>query len=259
MSGKRILVKIGGSTLGQEDTTLEDLVELQGEGHQPVVVHGGGKSITEWLERIQVPTRFVNGVRVTDEASIDVVVAVLAGVTNKRLVAAVNAAGGRAVGLSGVDAAAVRAHIKDKELGLVGEVERVDASYLESVLGQGMMPVIAPIGVLAHQGRPTATLLNINADTMAAEIGAALKADEFIFLTDVPGVLGPDGGVCGRLTPQQVRQLVASETIVGGMIPKVEACLHALSGVRSSLILDGGRPHVLRDAMAGEPLGTRIE
>ena len=259
MSSKRILVKIGGSTLGQEDTTLADLVELQAKGHEPIVVHGGGKIITEWLERIQAPTRFVNGLRVTDETTIDVVVAVLAGIINKRLVAAINAAGGRAVGLTGADGGMIRARVTDPELGLVGEIVRVETGLLDALLREGVTPVIAPIGTLEEDGKPTTTLLNINADTVAAAIGAAMKADHFVFLTDVPGVLGADGAAHGHLSKRQVQDLVGSGVIAGGMVPKVEACLEALKGVSSSLILDGSQPHALRDAIGGAPLGTRIE
>lgn len=258
MKRERVLVKIGGSTLGQEDTTVEDLVWLQRQGHQAIVVHGGGKAITQWLERLAVPTRFVRGLRVTDEASIGVVVGVLAGLVNKRLVAEVNAAGGRAVGLSGADGVLL-AKIKDRDLGLVGEVTRVDAAPLKALLTAGYLPVIAPIGVLEGAGAATPTLLNINADTAAAEIGAALAADRFVFLTDVPGVLDGSGKVIPRLTAATARELIASGVIVGGMIPKVEACLHALRRVPLAAIVDGRQPHALRDLVAGSPVGTRIE
>jgi acetylglutamate kinase len=258
-SAKRFLVKIGGSTLGQEDTTLEDLAWLQGQGYQPIVVHGGGKTITQWLEKMAVPTKFVGGLRVTDEQSIDVVVAVLAGVVNKGLVASINAIGGRAMGLSGADGAMVKGRIKDPQLGLVGEVTRVDGGPVEATLAKGYMPVISPIGVLEKDGKATQTLLNINADTAAAAIGAALGVETCIFLTDVPGVKGADGNVMPRLSPSRVKELTASGVISGGMIPKVEAAMQALAFVKSSLILDGRTSHALRQSLAGAALGTRIE
>ena len=259
MTSQRILVKIGGSTLGQEDTTLQDLVWLQRQGHQPIVVHGGGKVITEWLERIQVPTRFVQGLRVTDEDSIDVVVAVLAGVVNKRLVGALNALGGRAVGVSGVDGGMLRAKEKDSSLGLVGEIVYVDTRYVEVLLDGGFLPVIAPIGQLTEGESAMGDLVNINADTAAARIGAALGACQCIFLTDVPGVLGSDGNVAPRLTRDEARELMASGVIAGGMIPKVEACLQALEGVPSALITEGRSANALRGAVSGRAQGTRIE
>lgn len=255
---KRFLVKIGGSTLGQEDTTLEDLVWLQGQGYQPIVVHGGGKTITQWLEKMAVPTKFVGGLRVTDEQSIEVVVAVLAGVVNKGLVASINALGGRAVGLSGADGAMVKGRVKDPQLGLVGEVTAVDGGPVEAAVAKGYIPVISPIGVLEQGGKATATLLNINADTAAAAIGGAMGVETCIFLTDVPGVKGTDGAVLPQLTPGRVKELIAGGVISGGMIPKVEACLQALTYVRASLILDGRAAHALRRSLTGAAVGTRI-
>ena len=259
MTNRRVILKIGGSTLGQHDTTLEDVVSLHQQGYEPIVVHGGGKAITEWLDRQGVTSRFVGGLRVTDEQSIGVVVAVLAGVVNKQLVAAINALGGQAVGLSGADGALLRATVKDPALGLVGEPSRVDPKPIEALLAAGYIPVIAPIGVLEENGAPKATLLNVNADTAAAEIGGALRASQFIFFTDVPVVMDKGGKVLPRLTQGQVKALVADGTISGGMVPKVDACLRALGRVPSALILDGRQPHVLRDCMAGKALGTRIE
>ncbi len=255
---QRILVKFGGSALGHQDTTIQDLAWLQQQGRQPIVVHGGGKVITQWLERMQMPTRFVRGLRVTDEASIDVVVGVLAGVVNKQLVAQLNAAGARAAGLSGADGVMLRAHVKDPDLGLVGEIARVDPAPVEALLQAGYLPVISPIGVLEEDGRATGTLLNINADTAAAEVGAALKADQFVFMTDVPGVLDGAGKLLPALTPQRVRELIASGVISGGMAPKVEACLRALRQAPSAAIVDGRQPHALRELLEGRPVGTTI-
>lgn len=274
MTPLRILVKIGGSTLGDADTTTADLVWLQSQGHQVAVVHGGGKHITQWLERLHVPTTFLDGLRVTGPDAIDAVVGVLAGVVNTQIVAAIHAAGGRALGLSGADGGMLRARIKNPALGLVGEIVRVDAAPVHAALAHGYIPVIAPIGLLDagdpdsptlrnnvpdKEGPPRATLLNINADTAAAAIGAALGADQFVFLTDVPGVKGADGSVIDRLTPTHALELIASGVIAGGMIPKVEAALRALEGVSASLIVDGRRSHALRDSVAGYISGTRID
>ncbi len=259
MTDKRIVVKIGGSTLGQHDTTLEDLVWLQREGVQVVVVHGGGKTITQWLERLGVSSRFVDGLRVTDAESIDVVVATLAGLVNKQLVASLSALGGRAVGLSGADGAAVRARIKDPALGMVGEPTNVDAQVIETLLDAGYLPVIAPIGLLEEGSGPMGALLNINADTFAAEIGGAINAERFIFLTDVPGVRDESGAVFPALSADRARALMVAGTIAGGMVPKVEACLRALRHVPSSVIADGRTSHALRDSILGQAIGTRIE
>lgn len=258
MSTRRFVIKIGGSTLGQHDTTLEDLVWLQSTGAQAVVVHGGGKTITEWLERMKVPTRFANGLRVTGEESIGVVVAVLAGLVNKQLVASINAFGGKAIGLSGADAGIVRARIKNPALGLVGEPTSINGAVLLGLLAQGLMPVLSPVGVLEESGAPTAILLNINADTVAAAIGGAVLAQELLFFTDVPGVKGGDGQVIPKLTKERALQLIASGTISGGMVPKVEACLQALDYVPSTQVLDGRQPHALRTFVLGERAGTCI-
>ena len=259
MNPRRIVVKVGGSTLGEHDTTLRDLVALHREGYQPIVVHGGGKTITEWLERQGVTSRFAGGLRVTDEASIDVVVAILAGLVNKQLTVSLNALGGRAVGLCGADGGILRARIKDPALGLVGEICRVEAGLLEGLLRDGYLPVIAPIGLLEEDGGVTETLLNINADTAAADIGAALEAEQFLFLTDVPGVSDAGGTVLPRLSREQVQSLIASGAISGGMLPKVAACLRALEHVPVAVVMDGRRPHAIRDSMAGLAIGTRIE
>ena len=273
MNGKRIVIKIGGSTLGQHDTTMEDLVWLQQRGYEPIVVHGGGKTITEWLDRQGVESRFVNGLRITDEAGIDVVVAVLAGLVNKRLVAGINARGGRAVGISGADGPVLRAAIKDPDLGLVGEPVGIDPDVIEALIAVGYIPVVSPIAALVDESKVTCTLLNVNADTAAADIGGGVQADQFIFLTDVPGVCDDGGRVLSRLTETGVKELIGAGTISGGMIPKVEACLRALKAVPSALILDGRERHALRACIEGQdadalhesaqpdparPAGTRI-
>ncbi|MBF8299281.1 MAG: argB [Dehalococcoidia bacterium] len=255
---RRLVIKIGGSILGQHDTTLEDLAWLQSTGVEAIVVHGGGKTITEWLDRQKVPTQFVNGLRVTDEASIGVVVAVLAGLINKQLVATINAHGGRAVGLSGVDAGIVRAEIRDPALGLVGHPCHIHPDALESLLREGFLPVLAPVGVLEKDGKLTDIMLNINADAVAAAVGGGVHAQELLFFTDVPGVLGDDGQVMPSLGRDKAMALIASGVISGGMVPKVEACLQALGHMPSSQVLDGRQPHALRDYVSGRRIGTTI-
>ena len=250
---KPIVVKIGGSTLGSRDTTLEDLVALQKEGRNLVVVHGGGNLITEWLSRQGIATRFIDGLRVTDHETLQVVVAVLCGLVNKELVAAIQALGGRAIGLSGIDGRLIEARIKGEEFGYMGEVVRVNPEPIEAILRGGYIPMIAPLGLGANGGR-----LNVNADTAAGEIAAALGVEMLILLTDVPGVLDGSGRLLPRLSPGEARSLIASGVVDGGMIPKVEACLHALSTVPVTRIVDGRSPHVLVEAVAGRGSGTII-
>jgi acetylglutamate kinase len=254
-----IVVKIGGSTLGSHDTTLEDLVAIQREGAQPVVVHGGAKTITKWMERQGVRPRFVRGLRVTDEASLEIVVSVLTGLINKSIVASILALDGRAIGLSGVDGGMLRADVLDPELGLVGRVVEVDVSPLEAIIKAGFMPVIAPVAVRgADPSGQAGSLLNVNADTAAGEIAAALRAERLVIMTDVEGVMDSSHRLIPRLTERQARGLMRSNVIAGGMVPKIGACLKALDEVRATEIVDGRRPHALRDTLAGKSLGTRV-
>ena len=259
-SNKTIVVKIGGSTLGSHDTTLDDLVALQKKGVLPVVVHGGGNKITEWLKKIGIATTFVRGMRVTDAATLEVVIAVLAGLVNKELVAEIMSQGGKAIGLSGVDGGLIQAKVENPELGYVGQVVKVNAEPVKAVLSAGYIPVIAPGGLrLAGGDSDPVTLLNINGDVVASEIAGALKADRLIFLTDVPGVRDGEGKFLARLSAAEARKMIASGVIAGGMIPKVEACLNALSRVPSTQIIDGRSAGALLSAIEKENIGTRIE
>ena len=254
-----IVVKIGGSTLGSHDTTLHDLVSLQRQGVNSVVVHGGGKIISDWMAKQGVMPRFVRGLRVTDEPSIEIVVAVLTGLINKNLVASMVELGARTIGISGADDGMLRAKIRDPELGLVGDVAKVNTDPIKAVLDSGCIPIIAPVGVkLADNGDVSTTLLNINADTAAGEIAAALGAERLVFLTDVQGVLDTTRRLIPRLTERQARGLISSNVAAGGMIPKLEACLTALHSGGVSHIIDGREPSALMDVVSGATLGTRI-
>ena len=254
-----LVVKIGGSTLGSHDTTLEDLVALQGQGWRPLVVHGGGAAISEWLKVHDTPTRFVRGLRVTDAASLRVVVAVLAGLINKELVAALNALGGRAIGLSGADGALIRVSPLDPELGYVGQIEQVDGGMLMRLLDEGYLPVVAPLGLLWEDEGLRDQIMNINADTVAGEVALALGVRWLVFLTDVPGIAGRDGRSLARLSAREATALVEEGIVSGGMIPKVEACLRASAAGTHTAIIDGREPHALLAAMErGELAGTII-
>ncbi len=244
--GKVIVVKMGGATLGSRDTIAEDLVYLQKQGKKLVVVHGGGKEITRWLSKLGISTRFVEGERVTDLASLEVVTAVLAGLVNKQIVAEINSLGGCAVGLSGVDGALIQGRIKNQESGYTGTVVKIDASLLKVLLGSGYIPVISPVGLYSLD-RPSEApkMLNINGDPVAGEITAVIGAEKLIFLTDVIGISDERGELLPRLSPAQAEALIDSGVISGGMIPKVRACLKALSTALSAHIVDGREPHAL--------------
>jgi len=255
-----IVVKIGGSTLGSHDTTLEDVTLLHGEGCRVVVVHGGGDLVSRWLQMHGVEARFLDGLRVTEADTLEVVVAVLAGLVNKQLVAQLNALGARAVGLSGVDGALLRARRARPELGFVGEITGVEQTLLQTLLDGGWLPVIAPVALEDKAGAVSGQLLNVNADTVAGEIARHMGAAALAFLTDVAGVLDAQGRLMEQLSAGEARALVAAGTIAGGMMPKIEAALAAAAGGTRTVVIDGRQPHALRAALAGrKPLGTLIE
>ncbi|MGI8552579.1 MAG: acetylglutamate kinase [Dehalococcoidia bacterium] len=266
-SQETVVIKIGGSTLGAHDTTLADVAALQRQGHHLIVVHGGGPAISTWLTKLETPTRFVRGLRVTDVPALEVVTAVLAGLINKQLVASLQALGAPAFGLSGVDGAMLRAAYEDVELGLVGRVCNVDAKPLETLLAAGFVPVVAPLALLKSEREmvssggetPQAQLLNVNADTVAGELSLALHADRLVFLTDVDGVRGEKEDTLTTLDVSLAERLLADGTIAGGMIPKVRAGLRARGGGAITIILDGRQPHHLLAMLAGEHSGTWLQ
>ena len=245
MSGP-LVIKIGGSTLGSADTTFRDVAALAVEGSIPVVVHGGGAEASRWLEAMGIPSRFKQGLRVTDERVLPVVVAVFAGLVNKRIVSSINAAGALALGLSGADGRTLECKIAAAELGFVGEPVAVRTEAIRALLGAGIIPVISSIGFVPGEGSDQ--LVNVNADTVAGEIAAALGAERLLFLTDVDGVRGRDGAVLPELTAAAAGALIADGTIAGGMIPKVEACLHAARLGVPVQIVDGRQPAAARAA-----------
>ncbi len=252
-----LVVKIGGSTLGSHDTTLSDVAALHARGQSVVIVHGGGAVISEWLEKLGIPTKFERGLRVTDAASLEVVVAVLAGLVNKQLVASLAALGAPAVGLSGADGGILKASIRDDALGFVGEIGEVDASPIARVMLVGSIPVIAPIAAEVGKQGPTGQLLNVNADTAAGAIAALLRPSRLVFMTDVPGVKAGNE-VIGTLTAGRARELIGSGVVAGGMIPKVEACLSAVAVGCRAAIIDGRERHALLSLVTDGSLGTEV-
>jgi len=258
-SGRPIIVKIGGSTLGNHDTSLRDLVQLQEEGQEVVVVHGGGNVISQWMQRQGLAPRFVDGLRVTDAPSLEIVVAVLTGLINKEIVSLMHEFGGRSVGLSGIDGRMVEAKIGNPELGFVGEVTSVNSDPIRALLDNGYIPVIAPLGVHVRDGSKHAgSPLNINGDTVAGELAYAMEAEQLIFLTDVTGVMDGGGRVIRRLDRRRANILFNSGVIQGGMIPKLSACLRALERTSVTNIIDGRQPNALLDCVRGNSSGTTI-
>jgi len=254
-----MVVKIGGSTLGSHDTTLQDLVELQRQGLPVIVVHGGGSKVTGWLNRQGTEAVFRDGLRVTDGASLEVVAAVLGGLVNVELVAAVNDLGGRAVGLTGVDGNLIQARITNPDFGYVGEITEVNLEVLQPLLAAGYIPMIAPPCAVVKGEEVPVLYLNVNGDDMAGAIADAFRARMLIFLTDVEGIQGADGEVITSMTVADVAGLIEAGVINRGMIPKARAALTAMKNASRVKIVDGRNPHVLLSAIKGETGGTTID
>lgn len=255
-----IVIKLGGATLGSHDTTIGDAVRLQEQGRPLIIVHGGAKVVTEWLSRQGTATRFVHGERVTDPAALEMVTAVLGGLVNKQLTAAINHRGGRAVGITGIDGALLQGKIRDKEMGYVARIVKVETALLEALLEAGFMPVVAPLGMHSFDREADAPpILNVNGDTVAGEIAAAIGADRLIFLTDVVGIRDKSGSLIVELSPNEAEALIASGTVSGGMIPKIRACLRALPHTPLTSIIDGREPHALLREMEQGSVGTTIK
>jgi acetylglutamate kinase len=264
--GKRIVIKYGGSAMTQEALKqhfAQDITLISFIGIKPVIVHGGGPQIGELLKKIGKESRFIKGLRVTDEETMDVVEMVLVAKVNKDVVSMINNHGGRAVGLSGRDGGLIKAKKArparladtDEDLGLVGDVEKIDSEIIASLEERGFIPVIAPVGA-----GPEEKPYNINADTAAGAMSAALGAERFILLTDVPGVIDTEGNLISSLTEDEARDLIASGVASGGMIPKIRCCLNAIrGGVPKAHIIDGRVPHALLLEMLSEQgIGTEI-
>jgi acetylglutamate kinase len=257
-SGHTLVIKLGGAAAAAVDldTVLQDVVLLRFVGMRPVLVHGGGPEITAWQERMGMTPRFVNGLRVTDAATMEVVKMVLTGKVGPDLVARIHRLGGNAIGLSGEDGPTllVRPAVNGggEDLGLVGEVDHVNIEPVVSILDQGRIPVVASIG-LGYDGEA----YNVNADAVAAELAVALDATKLILLTNVDGVHDRDGALLSELDADRAEQLISAGVIAGGMIPKVRAALRALEGAEAAHIIDGRVPHaLLLELLTAEGVGT---
>ncbi len=239
--GQIVVIKVGGNAIEKaKEQTLLDVVLLRYVGMQPLLVHGGGPEITAMSERLGLTAEFKNGLRVTDDKTMEVVKMVLTGKVSPDLVASLNRLGGQAVGMSGEDGPSIIAEPLSAEMGFVGKVVQVNAEPITALLSRGYVPVIASIG-LGYDGHA----YNINADTVAAEIAVALGAAKLILLTDVPGVQGADGGVVAVMSRDDAQRRIETGEVTGGMIPKLQACLRSLDRVPLAHIIDGRVPHAL--------------
>ena len=269
--GSTIVVKLGGNAMVDEDlkqSFARDIVLMKLVGMNPIVVHGGGPQIGDLLERLSIPTEFVDGMRVTDAATMDVVQMVLGGLVNQEIVSLINANGGRAVGVTGKDGMLIEAtQLKIRrespehkapeiiDIGHVGEVQTINRGIVDTLIAQDFIPVIAPIGV-----GPSGESFNINADIVAGKLAESLAAEKLMLLTDTPGVVDPDGSTLTGLSAKDIRELISDGIISGGMLPKITCAVEAVrSGVHSAHIIDGRVSHaVLLEVFTDTGVGTMI-
>ena len=269
--GKTFVIKYGGAAQVKDElkeSFAQDIVTLNFIGIRTAVVHGGGPKISSTMEKMGKKPKFIQGQRVTDEETMDIVEMVLGGLVNKEIVSLINNHGGKAVGLSGKDGNLIKAKKKIMkqsaeagaeeiiDIGLVGEVTNIDPQILISLKKEGFIPVVSPIGV-----GPKGETLNINADYVAASVASALKAEKLILLTDVPGIMDKKNKIISTVNKQRIKKLIEDGTVSGGMLPKVQACLNAIEcGVSKTHIIDGRVPHcLLLEIFTKEGIGTEIK
>jgi acetylglutamate kinase len=261
---KVVVVKYGGNVLSGADESIalrlfaEDIVLMRQVGMKPVVVHGGGPQIGELLTKLNIASEFRNGLRVTDEQTLDVVRMVLVGRVNRDIVSAINTHGALAVGLSGEDARLIEVRPLDPDLGFVGEITAVNTSVLDRLLAEDLIPVIATIGT-DREGQA----YNINADTAAGALAGALKAEKLVYLTNIEGLrrdVNDAGSLISTVTVAELDRMLADGSLEGGMIPKIESCVHAVkAGVNKAHILDGRAPHaLLLEVFTNRGIGTEV-
>ena len=262
--GKIVVVKYGGNAMIDpvlEELVLKDIILMKLIGMKPVLVHGGGPMINHWLDRLQIESTFINGLRVTDRDAMEVVEMVLAGSVNKGIVSRIQKLGGKAVGLCGKDGGMIRAQriTQPQDLGLVGEITQIDPTLIYTLIERDFIPVVSSVGI-AEDGES----LNINADTVASALGGALKAHKLVLLTDVEGIFlgdAQDRKLASQLDAKDIPALIESGELTGGMIPKALGCLEAVeSGVENVHIIDGRKPHaLLLEIFTNEGVGTWVK
>ena len=265
-SGKNITIKFGGAVMGDLNLSTsfaKDIVLLKQVGINPVVVHGGGPKIKKMLDKLNVKSNFINGLRVTDKETMNIVEMVLSGSINKEIVMEINKEGGRAIGLSGKDALLAetkkikinKSVNKVNDLGFVGEPKKINEDLLIWFLKSHFIPVISPIGFDKNHDT-----FNINADTMSGHVASSISSERLILLTDVDGVLDKKGNLLTEISLNQIRKLIKNGTVSGGMIPKIETCINAVTnGVKAAVILNGNLPHaILLEIFTESGVGTLI-
>jgi len=261
MSKDIIVIKLGGSIFEEKDTSLDDIADLYKKDQQMVIVHGGGAKVSLWLSKMNIPVKIVDGERATTSESLEVVAAVLGGLVNKEIVSALLDKGVKACGLSGVDGSIIKGKMRGGEMGLMGDISRVDTNLLQVLLNKGFVPVVSPVSLNQKEYRRTENerLLNINGDPFAGALACALKAKHLIFLTDTDGVKDQGGYVINKMTSLEASALVANGTATGGMIPKLNAAKATAANGTQTAIIDGRKSSAILRQLNGDNLGTIIK
>ncbi|MFL2665644.1 MAG: acetylglutamate kinase [Dehalococcoidia bacterium] len=253
-----IVIKIGGSTLGESDSSLSDIIQFSKESISPIIVHGGGKEINKWIAKQGIHPEFINGLRRTDKETRDVAASVLSGLINNNIVSEIQNLGGNATGLSGISNSLFECKLLSEELGYVGEIIKVNLEIIKTIIRSKSIPVIAPLGINIYSNKKDDNILNINADTAASFISNNMQSEKLIFLTDVEGVLDHNKRLISKMTKSQAIELLKSGIISGGMIPKIEACLKGIQNGGSAHIIDGRDSGALLQCIENKIIGTKI-
>ena len=251
------VIKIGGSTIDDWDKTLDQINELIDMGQSLIIVHGGGKTLSDWSSKLGIRPEFVRGLRKTDGYTLEVAIAILSGLVNNKLVSFLNQKKIKSVGISGLSGNMILAEVSNKDLGFVGEIKVLNTELIENLLNNKFVPVISPIGINQNPDHLNENILNINADFVASAIATSLNASRLIYQTDVEGIKDEKGRVIPKMTLSQAKNLINSGIVVGGMVPKLQSCIDSMQGVDHSHIISGSESSLI-DLIKGKRIGTEI-
>tara|TARA_B100000941_G_scaffold132386_1_gene93587 strand:- start:141 stop:923 length:783 start_codon:yes stop_codon:yes gene_type:complete len=251
------VIKIGGSTINDWDKNLSQLNQILDMGQSIIIVHGGGKTVSEWGSKLGIRPEFVKGLRKTDKNTLEVAISILSGLVNSKLVSYLNSRKINAVGVSGLSGNMIKASVSNQELGLVGDIKTINTDLIQNLINNNYVPVISPLGINQKPNDIDESILNINADFVASGIAKTLKANKLIYQTDVDGIKDEKGRVIPKMTLDQAKNLIYSGIVVGGMVPKLQSCIDSMQGVDRSHIINGSG-NTLIDIFKGKRVGTEI-
>ena len=251
------VIKIGGSTINDWDKNLAQLNQILDMGQSIIIVHGGGKTVSEWGSKLGIRPEFVKGLRKTDKDTLEVAISILSGLVNSKLVSYLNSRKINAVGVSGLSGNMIKASVSNQELGLVGDIKTINTDLIQNLINNNFVPVISPLGINQKPNDIDESILNINADFVASGIARTLKANKLIYQTDVDGIKDEKGRVIPKMTLDQAKNLIYSGIVVGGMVPKLQSCIDSMQGVDHSHIINGSG-NTLVDIFKGKRVGTEI-